>query len=173
MPYRPQLPAALASVGDHPGPSVGSPIREKPVTSVTEVTQLLQNVRARLERDRLPIAVRVSPLEEQLWFVPGEIEAEQLIEKGVGRGRIWTAAEIDNLLRDARLSGEDIVTLARIKLQFDGDLVSVDPWSKREGEEPVVTVRKSVVRDGQREHGREMKAQQSLGLGPVTDKWCE
>ncbi len=130
MPYRPQAPPPVV-VEDHP-PEVyaGSPISEKPVTSVTAVTRatpLLEMPLDQFEREGRPIQVRVPGLRETLWFVPGCSDGEALVSRGIGRGRIWTARELMEIWKVPGLTREQAQTLARIKLEFEADIVSVEP----------------------------------------------
>jgi hypothetical protein len=88
-----------------------------------------------------PIAVRVPWYTDILWFVPSEAEVVLLERDGVQRGRIWTAAELLELLSLPRSGIERVITLALAKLEFRGDIVMVtsvrhvDPQSLREGDE--------------------------------------
>ena|SRR2546427_13262619 len=88
-----------------------------------------------------PVAVRVPWYAEILWFVPSEAEVVVLEREGIHRGRIWTAAELLGLLSLPRTASDQIITLARAKLEFTGDIVMVTssrhagPRSLREGDE--------------------------------------
>jgi hypothetical protein len=80
---------------------------------------------------QLPVAhlaclleVRVPWLPRSLWFVPNETAVELLLSEGVSRGRIWTKAELLDLLS---ITGNPRTAqrLAVIKAEFDGDLVKI------------------------------------------------
>ena len=72
-----------------------------------------------------PLEIRVPWLPVSLWFVPGEADAEALAKEGVGRGRVWTARELMDLLAIEGLTSEQVKTLAQAKLEFEGEVVEV------------------------------------------------
>jgi hypothetical protein len=55
-----------------------------------------------------------------LWFVPDEPAAEQLLTEGIRRGRVWTIAELLDLLAILGLTKAHARTLALAKLEVDG-----------------------------------------------------
>jgi hypothetical protein len=69
------------------------------------------------------LEVRVPWLNVTLWLVPAERDLGGLLCEGVGRGRIWTAAELSELLSlEARPA---VKALANAKLAMDGEIVAV------------------------------------------------
>lgn len=79
------------------------------------------------------LEIRVPWLPVSLWFVPDERAVEGLLGDGVTRGRIWTAAELQDLLSLPRVTPATARTLAEAKLAMDGDVVTVrtPPGSSR------------------------------------------
>lgn len=76
-------------------------------------------------REGQPLEVRVPWAPVTLWFCPDARHAEILVSNGVSRGRIWTAAELMDLLSPADLAPEAARVFALAKLEFDGDVVAV------------------------------------------------
>jgi hypothetical protein len=64
-------------------------------------------------------------LEQTLWFVPRSEHIDDLVRDGVHRGRIWTAAELKDLLSVSGLTEQDLVALSRLKQEFDGEVLTV------------------------------------------------
>jgi hypothetical protein len=62
---------------------------------------------------------------ETLWFVPGERDAAALGREGVGRGRVWTARELADLMALSDQTLTTVRTLALAKCAIDGDIVQV------------------------------------------------
>lgn len=102
-PSDPRFPEAVASV-------VGMPLDE-------------------FARSGVPLEVRVPWLDVTLWFVPLDTDADRLCGEDVGRGRIWTAAELSQLMTLPGLTPATVETFGRAKLAVGGDIVEV-----REGE---------------------------------------
>ena len=96
----------------------------QPLASVDDrvVTQMLKMPLDHFEREGCPLEVRVPWFSETLWFAPGQADAARLIQHGVGRGRIWTANELMDLLRLEGLSPEQVQTIAWAKLLFEGQV---------------------------------------------------
>jgi hypothetical protein len=82
------------------------------------------------------LEVRVPWWSEPLWFVPGEAAVETLVREGISRGRIWTAAELLDLLSLPAVSSTVARTLATAKLTMDGNLVAVRPTMRIGPEAP-------------------------------------
>jgi hypothetical protein len=70
------------------------------------------------------LELSVAWLPVSLWFVSTEADAEALATEGVTRGRVWTAAELADLLALGP-SQETGQLVAHAKLAFDGDLAAV------------------------------------------------
>ncbi len=95
--------------------------------------RLLQMPLGQFEREGRPIQFKVPGFQETLWFVPGCPEREDLTAKGVGRGRIWTVRELMEIWKVPELTREQAQTLARVKIEFEAEVVSVEPLTA-EGE---------------------------------------
>lgn len=137
MPYTPTLPPERPRRDDPPG---GSPISERPVLPVPTVP--LGPRAARHIAEALPflgmsldefqssgasLEVRVPWLDVTLWMVPTEREAAHLMAEGVRRGRIWTAAELMQLMAIADRTPETVKTVTHAKLELDGEITEVRP----------------------------------------------
>ncbi len=88
--------------------------------------RLLQMPLDQFEREGCPIEIRVPGLEKTIWFVPGEAHVEALAQGDVPRGRIWTARELRTLWGGGSEALKNAITLTRIKLALDGEVVSVE-----------------------------------------------
>ncbi len=71
------------------------------------------------------LEVRVPWLSVTLWMVPAEGDVELLLAEGVSRGRIWTAAELTNLMTICDRTPEGMKTITHAKLLANGDIVEV------------------------------------------------
>lgn len=80
----------------------------------------------RFEQEGGPLEVRVPWHPDTLWFVPDERHAEMLICEGVGRGRIWTAGELLDVMALDDRTLEVVRTLALTKVALDADLVEIN-----------------------------------------------
>jgi hypothetical protein len=73
-----------------------------------------------------PVEFLVPWLPDTLWIVPTERDLAALVAEGVSRGRIWTAAELLQLVAVATTDGEHgLRIVARAKLEFGGEIVAV------------------------------------------------
>ena len=87
------LAASRARVPDRGGDTVSAPL------------QLAAILALHLEEFTLDgrlLEVRVPWHTETLWFVPDERDAAALGREGVGRGRVWTARELADLMARSR-----------------------------------------------------------------------
>lgn len=83
------------------------------------------------------LELRVPWLATTLWFVPSETEVAQLEADGVSRGRIWTARELFDLMETPDLTAA-VMTIARMKVEFAGEIVEVRPrWAAEPGSGPI------------------------------------
>ena len=71
------------------------------------------------------IELAVPWLEGTIWFVPRAVHIVDLVRDGVHRGRIWTVSELKDLLSATGLTEQDLISLGRLKLAFDGEVLSV------------------------------------------------
>jgi hypothetical protein len=76
----------------------------------------------RFEVEGSPLEVRVRWLSETLWFVPTERDAATLGREGIGRGRVWTARELMDLMAIPDRPQEVVEVIAAAKIAFDGDI---------------------------------------------------
>ena len=76
-------------------------------------------------RESQCLEIRVSWLPETLWFVPDERDAATLACEGVGRGRVWTARELAELMALSGRTPKTVRTLALAKSVIDWDIVEV------------------------------------------------
>jgi hypothetical protein len=109
------------------GPAGGPPpeLRPNDPAFADMVAALLGMPLDRYARMGAPIEVRVPWLDVTLWFVPDERDAVALGREGVGRGRVWTARELMDLMTLSDLTLETVRTLALAKCVIDGDIVEV------------------------------------------------
>lgn len=77
------------------------------------------------EREAFALEIRVPELPETLWFVPTLEEAKTLVSDGINRGRIWTACELKDLMDIPGILSSQALSLAQIKLEFDGEVIEV------------------------------------------------
>ncbi len=87
---------------------------------------LLQMRLDEFEREGCPIELKVPGLEKTIWFVPGEAHVEALVQSGITQGRIWTARELRMLWAGGSDALESAITLARVKVALDGEVISIE-----------------------------------------------
>jgi hypothetical protein len=111
------------------GPAGGAPpeLRREDPGFGDAVTRLLGMPLDEYARAGAPMEIRVPWCAETLWFVPVDTDADRLGKEGVGRGRIWTAAELDQVMAMPGLTPAIVETLGRAKLAVGGDIVEVRP----------------------------------------------
>ena len=85
------------------------------------------------EKQDSAIEVRVPWLSETLWFVPRIEHIEILVREAVRRGRIWTAAELTDLLSIPGLGSNEIERIGRLKAEFGAEILSVTPEVREAG----------------------------------------
>jgi hypothetical protein len=71
------------------------------------------------------LEVRVPWFDATLWMVPADRDASQLMAVGVGRGRIWTAAELMQVMAIADRTPEVVKTVMHAKAELDGEITEV------------------------------------------------
>ena len=76
--------------------------------------------------------IRVSFLDDTLFFVLSERDVLSLQQEGISRGRIWTLKELTDLHPASR---ETWLTVARIKALFGGDVLGVKCEESERSEE--------------------------------------
>jgi hypothetical protein len=106
----------------------------------------------RFEAEGNPLEMRVPWLSETLWLVPTEREADALAREGIGRGRVWTARELIQLMMLRDRTPEVVRAIALAKIAFAGDITAVTSLSRTAphragaGENGSATSRKSNFR---------------------------
>lgn len=122
MPYTPKLmclrPADPTGSPDdaHAFPPTGaSPLPEKAVIAVTAVTEMRLSEFA---AQQVGVRATVDWSPEPIWFVPAERHARVLVRQGIGRGRIWTVAELQQIVDLDTITDDQLRNLARIKAMF-------------------------------------------------------
>jgi hypothetical protein len=75
------------------------------------------------------LEVRVPWFGVTLWVVPSARDLAALVREGVTRGRIWTAAELTQVMRIHDRAHGVVKTLAHAKLAIDGEIATVLPKS--------------------------------------------
>jgi hypothetical protein len=71
------------------------------------------------------LEVRVPWLNVTLWMVPTERDVAGLVRQGIGRGRIWTAPELMDVMSITDRTPEQVKTLTHTKLVMDGEITEV------------------------------------------------
>ena len=150
MVYRPHLPPPLPEAPSRPAvdagsqsfpeprtgqglvdemvrPTLGPPMPEQPVTLVTAVTRLHQMTFEDLARADFSVEIEVPWLKRHLWLVPTSGSVETLVQRGVERGYVWTAAELADLYAIELLGAEDRRAIVLLKAHFGIEIVSVIP----------------------------------------------
>jgi hypothetical protein len=85
------------------------------------------------------LEVRVPWDPEPLWFVPTPGDAEMLVAEGINLGRIWTAANLAQLLA-AGVTKAEAQRVARTRIAFEADVVEIRPrWAEGSSSQPTQT----------------------------------
>jgi len=80
-------------------------------------------------RTNLAVELAVPWMQKHLWLVPDVDYIDQLVDQGVDRGCIWTAAELTDLYGIEQLQEKDRQAIALLKAHFNIKIVSVEDWS--------------------------------------------
>lgn len=127
MPYEPKL-RCLQPLSTNSAEADGvSLLSEKPVRPVMFGEDLLGLPLSRFAHEGRPIETRVPWWPETIWFVPGLADIEALISGGIARGRIWTAAELQQVADLDQLTDADLQNVARIKAMFGCSVLEAGP----------------------------------------------
>ncbi len=78
-----------------------------------------------LAESNLAIEISVPWLKDHLWLVPNEAGAQQLINEGIERGYIWTAADLIDLYQLDALGPTDRRGLAILRAHFGIEVISI------------------------------------------------
>ena len=112
----------VSTAASRPGTSVGDDDRGETSPDLIQLLAMPLNLFARHHQD---LEVRVAWHPETLWFVPDERDTAVLGREGVGRGRVWTAGELTQLMLLSDRTLTAIATVALAKCAIDGDIVDV------------------------------------------------
>ena len=93
------------------------------------------------------IEIAVPGLKETTWLVSGRSETRRLIEQGIHRGRIWTAAEMFELSCCESATDREISLIAKLKLATNAEVESVANHSRSSRGERLVPTKQ--LREGQ------------------------
>ncbi len=87
-------------------------------------------------RTDLTVALAVPWMQKHLWLVPDVGYVDQLVDQGVDRGCIWTAAELTDLYGIEQLQEKDRQAIALLKAHFNIKIVSVEDSSVGDDDPP-------------------------------------
>ena len=121
LPVSPSLPAPVIPVMEgRLAPRVERPQAQTqtPAESNLLKSRFLEMTLAEFKTQGHALEVRGPWFTESLWFVPSSAEATILSQKGISRGRIWTAKELCDLLEVGEVTREQLQTLSRVKQEF-------------------------------------------------------
>ena len=85
-------------------------------------------------RTDLTVELVVPWMKKHLWLVPNATSIDQLVDRGVDRGCIWTAAELIDLYRIEQLQQNDRKAVALLKAHFNIKILSVEDWLEGPGD---------------------------------------
>lgn len=115
---------------DAPQGTLTSQLLERVAAAKLYLLQMLTEADRRLALPLSRFAIEGPPLEalvpwwdETIWFVPGAGDVQALLEAGVGRGRIWTAAELLQIADLGGMTDGELYTVGRVKALFDAAVV--------------------------------------------------
>jgi hypothetical protein len=97
-------------------------LREPP-----DATSLLCLTLTQFERQDSSLAFRVPWMEGELWLAQDEEAAAELVATGVSRGRVFTVAELRDLMSTPGLTADQVRTVAQVKAEFNGRVTKVRP----------------------------------------------
>lgn len=100
---------------------------ESPPTVAHTGVDVLNMPLDRFGREGAPVEIRVPWWPEAtMWFVPQERDKAGLVAEGIGAHRVWTAAELIQVLTLAPLAAQTLTTIMRAREAFDGEVVGVE-----------------------------------------------
>ena len=80
-------------------------------------------------RQRFAVELRIPGVDGTIWLAPQPVDAARLVSEGIGRGRIFTAHELADLLSIEALTSVAFQKIARLKVAFGAEIVEVKPDS--------------------------------------------
>lgn len=116
------LDIARAALARSRGETV--PTAPAPASGLPDLTGVLGLSLEAFEHARMTLEIHVSFLEVSLFFVSSSLEGDSLSREGISRGRIWTAHELQDVLR---IPSDQVPTIARAKALYGGEVVAVTP----------------------------------------------
>jgi hypothetical protein len=84
------------------------------------------------ERQDSSLAIRIPWMEGELWLAQDEEAAAELAAVGISRGRVFTVAELRDLMSAPGLTADQVRAVAQVKAEFSGRLTKVRPMAGRE-----------------------------------------
>ena len=78
------------------------------------------------ERQDRAIECTVPWLKDSIWLVPTLPHVEELVRRGVARGRIWAPGELRDLMSAPGLHGRDAQLVGKLRATFDAELISIE-----------------------------------------------
>ncbi len=76
-------------------------------------------------RTNLAVELTVPWMKKHLWLVPDVAYVDELVDEGIERGCIWTAAELNDLYAMDRLQEKDRRTIALLRAHFGIKILSI------------------------------------------------
>ncbi len=76
-------------------------------------------------RQRFTVELRCPGVDGTVWLAPQPKDAARLVSEGIGRGRIFTARELADLLSIETLASADFQKIARLRVAFGAEIVTV------------------------------------------------
>ena len=114
---------AVCVGGDRPVGQILENLSNSPLAFLQRKERLLDMSLGEFARSGLRVELRVPGCKQTIWWVPTSRAAVQLMQKGINRGRIWTAEELQRVWDLGGLD-QDLQELARIKLQLGCELTA-------------------------------------------------
>jgi hypothetical protein len=74
---------------------------------------------------RFAVEIRIPGVDGTIWLAPQPVDAARLVSEGIGRGRIFTARELADLLSIETLTPDDFQKIARLRIAFGAEIVEV------------------------------------------------
>ncbi len=125
MVYKPTAPPATRRLHDDRSRDQLTPSLQKPVTPVTTVTRFHRMSLKEFQAADFVVEVSVPWWPETLWLVPTSSAIDELADRGIERGRVWTAAELIDLHGIGDLSHNDLRAIGLLKESFGIEILRV------------------------------------------------
>ncbi len=133
MPYKPTAPPATRSSHIERSQTRRPLLSREPVTMVTTVTRFQQMTLKEFQGADFSVEISVPWWPETLWLVPTSCAVAELADRGIERGRVWTAAELIDLHGISDLSQNDLRAIGLLKESFGIEILRVTDDRPRDG----------------------------------------